>query len=323
MSSDEMRIDDLFHVNHVVEDFETATSWYDRVLTPVYMYERHESDVDHRTAAMTLVADVPIELMAPHPGPIGRDGNIGVFLHRFGPGFHGLAFYSDTIPQAFERWRSAGIRVAGDGGGAIDAPPARGSILTHPRQTYGLVQLMTPRVGGKGGTDVGGGLGDCYDPRLLGAHDALAWLDHPLGIVRGSHITVLVDDLDLASQVYTDVFAATPLTEPAPGTGAVNSLLTFVGTNTIIELARPRAGSEEQASLERDGGKVWAVTFEVLDLERARHHLTAVECAPVQLDDVTIAIPPERALGARYRFRAGPLTGDPRPAPDTATASAG
>jgi catechol 2,3-dioxygenase-like lactoylglutathione lyase family enzyme len=315
MPSDEMRIDDLFHVNHVVADFEAATSWYDRVLTPVYMYERHESDVDHRTAAMTLVADVPIEIMAPHPGPVGRDGNIGVFLHRFGQGFHGLAFYSDTIPQAFERWRSAGIRVAGDGGGAIDAPPARGSILTHPRQTYGLVQLMTPRVGGRGGTDVGGGLGDCYDPRLLGAHDALAWLDHPLGIVRGSHVTVLVDDLEHASQVYTDVFAATPLTDPAPGTGPVDSLLTFVGADTVVELARPRAGSDEHAWLERNGGMVWAVTFEVLDLERARDHLTSLDCAPVQLDDATIAIPSERALGARYRFRAGPVPGDPRPNP--------
>jgi hypothetical protein len=76
-------------------------------------------------------------------------------------------------------------------------------------------------------------------------------------------------------------------------------------------------------SLERDGGKVWAVTFEVLDLERAREHLTAVDCAPVQLDDVTIAIPPERALGARYRFRVGAVPGDPRPAPDTSTTSAG
>jgi hypothetical protein len=314
----EMRIDDLFHVNHVVEHFEPAIEWYDRVLAPAYMYERHESDVDHRTAAMTLVADVPIEIMAPHAGPVGRDGNIGTFLHRFGPRFHGLAFYSNTIPEAFARWRSAGIKVAGDGGGAIDAPPERGSILTHPRQTYGLVQLMTPRVGGTGGTGVGGGLPDCYDPRLLGAHDPMGWLEHPLGIVRGSHITVLVDDLERARRVYEEAFDAVVFGEDtSPGRPAESVFVVVGHPGAVIELARPRPATEEQASLERDGGMVWSVTFQVLDVERARGHLVATGCDPIDVDDATVAIPPSHALGARYRFCAAPVPGDPRPPPVT------
>lgn len=309
-----MVIGELFHVAHVVDDLAAAEAWYDAVFAPVVLFHRHESPLDHRTASLLLVADFPVEPMAPHPGPAGEAGTIGRFRRRFGTGLHSLAFYCDSVAEGYERFRALGIRVTGDGGVPLEGPPARGGIYTHPRDSFGLIELMEPRVAGTGGAPVGDTLGECYDPRLLGRHDASRWEHgHPLGLRRTSHLTVVVDDLDRALQVYVDALQAVPFHEAA--TSARASVWCLVGPSTVVELARPREGTEEADALARDGAMLRGVTFLVRDLDAAAAHLE--EATPpattLRREGDRLVLDPGCAFGARYAFVDHPVPGDPRP----------
>ncbi len=226
-----------------------------------------------------LIADFPPEPMAPFTTRAGAEGNIGRFRARFGPRYHSIAFYSTEIATAYERFRSRGVRLMGDGGGLLDSPPSRGAIYTHPRDTYGLIEIMEPRIAGRGGAPVGDVLGECYDPRLLGTHDPGWWeREHPLGIRRTCHLSVLVDDVEAASNLYGAVLDGRPFQETHDG---ADRIFMLVGTDTVVELHRPAAGTEEADHLDREGGMLWSVTFLVTDLERASDHLRATGTVPV------------------------------------------
>lgn len=302
-----MRVGELFHVVHVVDDLPAAEAWYDRVFAPRYMFRRHESSLDHRTASLMLIADYPAEPMAPHEGPLGEGGTIGRFRHRFGQRLHSLAWYCDSVAEAYERCRSFGVRVTGDGGAVLTEAPTRGGIYTHPRDSYGMIELMEPRVGGRGGAPVGDSLGECYDPRLLGTHDSQWWqANQPLGIRRTSHVTVLVDDLERASDLYAKVLGAAIIHE----TRSPRSVFVSVGTSSVIELRVPGRGSPEAESLDRDGPMIWSTTFLVADLDAVATHLTA-SGIPTH-GAAEIAIEPRDAFGARYSFTSEVTPGDPR-----------
>lgn len=302
-----MRVGPLFHVVHVVDDLPAAEAWYDRVFTPHYMFRRHESSLDHRTASLMLIADYPAEPMAPHRGRLGESGTIGKFRHRFGQRLHSLAWYCDSVAEGYEGFRSFGVRVTGDGGTMLTEAPTRGGIYTHPRDSYGMIELMEPRVGGRGGAPVGDSLGECYDPRLLGTHDSLWWqANQPLGIRRTSHITVVVDDLDRAGDLYTTVLNGVIFHE----THSPRSVFVAVGVDSVIELRIPESGTPEAESLERDGAMVWSTTFLVADLDAVATHLAASGTPTHGV--AGIAIDPRHAFGARYTFTSEVTPGDPR-----------
>jgi catechol 2,3-dioxygenase-like lactoylglutathione lyase family enzyme len=294
----------------VVDDLAAAEAWYDRVFTPSYMFRRHESSLDHRTASMMLIADYPAEPMAPHAGKLGDSGTIGKFRRRFGPRLHSLAWYCDSVGEGYERFRSLGVRVTGDGGAVLTEAPTRGGIYTHPRDTYGMIELMEPRVGGRGGAPIGDSLGECYDPRLLGTHDPSWWrTDQPLGIRRTSHITVLVDDLDRACHLYVTALDGFVFHE----TRSPRSAFVAIGKDSVIELRVPRPGTLEASSLETDGPMIWSTTFLVDDLAAVTAHLDATG---VQADRICeLAIEPSHAFGARYAFTSEVTPGDPRERP--------
>jgi catechol 2,3-dioxygenase-like lactoylglutathione lyase family enzyme len=304
-----MLVGDLFHVVHVVDDLPQAEAWYDATFSPSYMFRHHDSDLDQRTASLMLFADFPAEPMTPFPNAAGSAGNIGRFRARFGERFHSLAFYSDEVGVAYERFRSFGIRVMGDGGAELVGAPRRGAIYTHPRDTFGLIELMEPRRSGLGGAPVGDVLGDCYDPRLLGTHRADWWeKEHPLGIQRTAQLTVLVDDLEAATRLYVDVLEGIPFHEQH---GKADQIFVFVGTETVVELRRPAQGTEEAHHLLKEGGMIWSVTLLVTDLDRAFHHLRSTGNSPERSEQV-VALPVSATHGARYVFTDLPVPGDPR-----------
>ena len=110
---------------------------------------------------------------------------------------------------------------------------------------------MEPRIAGRGGAPVGDVLGECYDPRLLGTDDPGWWeREHPLGIRRTSHLSVLVDDVEAASNLYGAVLDGRPFQETHDG---ADRIFMLVGTDTVVELHRPAAGTEEADHLDREG----------------------------------------------------------------------
>jgi catechol 2,3-dioxygenase-like lactoylglutathione lyase family enzyme len=296
-----MRVGELFHVVHVVDDLDAAEDWYDRVFDPTYMFRRHESPIDHRTASLLLIADFAPEPMTPYDNTAGKNGTIGKFKRRFGARFHSLAFYCDSVAEAYERFRTAGVSVYGDGGATLTSAPDRGGIYTHPRETFGMIELMEPRIAGQGGSSVGDVLGDSYDPRLRGDYDPARWENHSLGIVGLSHLTVLTSDPAAAESLYVALLDAEPVDKHQPSWFAGHARAVKVGRSTTVEFAAPRSGSAAASSLERDGAFVWSAAFAVRDLDRARTHLREMGCATYEAGD-TLGITQESAFGANYMF---------------------
>jgi len=316
-----MRIGALFHVVHVVDELAAARAWYDRVFAPRYMFEQHYSPAEERDATLAIFADYVVEPMVTREPLANARKPVGRFRARFGPRFHSIAFYTDDVVAVYERLTAAGVRMTGDGGAALAGPPARAAIYTHPRDTFGLLEFMEPRVGGKGGVPVGDVLGDCYDPRLRGDYSPDFWTErHPLRIQRTGRLCVLVRDVAPARALFVDVLGGVPFFEDRHTVRDTHSLFVALGEGSVIELAQPLAAdSAEAAELERCGEMLFSVTFRVADLLQAAKHLEGCGLL-VDRRGGELEIPAAQALGAVYRFTDRDLPGDPRVAGTGASA---
>jgi hypothetical protein len=308
-----MGIGALFHVVHVAQDLPRVRQWYDRVFEPRYMFEQHYSPVEERDATLAIFADYVVEPMVTREPLDSPRLPVGRFRARFGPRFHSIAFYTDDVVALWERLRAHGVRMTGDGGAPLDGPPARSAIYTHPRDTFGLLEFMEPRIAGRGGVPVGDVLGDCYDPRLRGDYSPAYWAEeHPLRIQRTWALSVLVHDLGRARELFVGVLGGRAFHEDERTPRGTHSLFVAVGSDVVIELMRPLDdATPEGRELARCGEMLHAVTFRVLDLERAAAHLRACSLEPARAPH-RLQIDPRQAQGALYAFTDLDLPGDPR-----------
>lgn len=305
-----LHIGSLFHIAHVVDDLGAAERWYDRVFAPQYMFRGNHSAIEGRDASILIFADFVSEPMS----PIDTDGNVGRFHARFGQRLHSMALYSDSVVEIWERLRAHGVRIT-DGRAPVEEPPDRAAIYTHPRDTFGILEFMKPRVGGAGGVATADLLGECYDPRLLGTYSPDFWRDeHPLRILR-SHLTVLVRDMAAARALYVDVLEGRPLFEDARTARGTHSLFVALGVDpVIVELARPLSDeSAEARDLEQNGEMIYSVTFRLEDLEAGIGHLRECGLEPSRRNDGSAVLDSSQALGAVFGFSGEDVPNDPRP----------
>ncbi|MCH2170546.1 VOC family protein, partial [Myxococcota bacterium] len=200
--------------------------------------------------------------------------------------------------------------------GPVEAPPERTAIYTHPRDTFGILEFMAPRVpGGHGGqASADDALGDCYDPRLLGSYSPDFWrFEHPMKIQR-SHMTVLVRDMGAARALYVDLLEGDPLHEDKHTCHDTHSLFVALGSDpVVVELARPLTHeSSEARELEKNGEMLYSVTFQVSDLEAAEAHLRDCGLEPTTRQGGFAELGPDQALGAVFAFTAREVPNDPR-----------
>src|SRR5262249_49373285 len=136
--------------------------------------------------------------------------------------------------------------------------------------------------------------------------------EHPLGLERCSHLTLVVSDLERARGLWVDTLEGRPFLERESRAHGTRSLFVAVGDEVVVELAQPlAAGSSAARELARHGEILHAASFRVRDLERAGAFLRELGLkAEPRADE--IALGPEQALGARYRFIQAGLPGDPR-----------
>ena len=290
----------LFHVIHVVDDLAAAEKWYDRVFAGHYFFRDNYSPTEQRDASLFAVGDFVLEPMTPSREPGADSKPVGRFHARFGAHLHSIAFYVRSLPAIWDRLRARGVRIVGDGGGALDVPP-QGAIYTHPRDTGGLLEFMqAPADGG-------------FDLRLKPGWSSAFWRDEqPLGIERCSHLTLVVRDLERARSFWVDALEGRPFLERESRARGTRSLFVAVGDEVVVELAQPVApGSEAARELEQNGEILHAVTFGVRDLERAAGALRGLGLK-VEPRDGELELGPEEACGARYRFSQAALSGDPR-----------
>jgi methylmalonyl-CoA/ethylmalonyl-CoA epimerase len=124
----------IAHVGIAVADLEPALAFYRDVLG----LEPHAPEmVDGATIVALSFGDSEVELLA----PADRDGPIGKFLARRGPGIHHICYRVPDLDAALEACRKAGYRL-------VDEVPRKGAggrriAFVHPKATAGILLELT------------------------------------------------------------------------------------------------------------------------------------------------------------------------------------
>ncbi|TYC09003.1 hypothetical protein FXF65_36430 [Actinomadura syzygii] len=281
----------FYHAIHMVSDLDAADDWYDRVFGVERFYKGHLA-VEKRDASLVVIADFVMEPMMSSQLPGAEATPVGRFYARFGQHLHSLAWYVTDLRGLYERLRSAGVRVTGPGGGGMESGEFPGSLYTHPRDSHGAIEFVD--------ADAVSGL---VDPRFRPGFSTRFWSDeHPLGVERVSHLTVVVRDLEPAVAFYAGTLGGEVLRR-GRGTDGADSAFVHVGADTVIELARPDGENGPAGrDLARNGEILHSVTFEVRSLDAARKHLSA--CG-VRIADETsgeLLLEPDDCFGAVLRL---------------------
>ncbi len=300
-----MPVREFFHLIHVVDDRGEADAWYDEVFKPQRFIEKNWSDVEKRWASLAMIGDFMIEVIEPGSAPEDEAMPLGRFRTRFGQHFHSLAWYVDTpdLRPLFDDLRVHGVRIAMPAGGMFpdgDFDPGP-TIFTHPKDTFGQLEFVALD-----------GFWRERDPRFALDWSPSFWRDdHPLGIERVAYFTTIVTDVDKARALYEGPLRGRVLyTEASAG---VESAFVFVGSDSIVELARPTVDdSRLAADLAENGELPHGCTFKVVDLEAAERHIEGVGVGVADRSGDGFTLEPADCFGAVYAFTGRVVPGDPR-----------
>lgn len=131
-----MRPTQIDHVGIAVADLEAAV---ERYRTTLGLEPSHRERMEDQGVEEVLfeVGGSFVQLL----GALGPDTPVGRFLERRGEGVHHVGYRVDSVAEALERLRAAGVRL-------IDETPRRGSrgttiAFVHPKDMGGvLVELV-------------------------------------------------------------------------------------------------------------------------------------------------------------------------------------
>jgi catechol 2,3-dioxygenase-like lactoylglutathione lyase family enzyme len=256
------KIGKLFHLTHVVDNLREADQWYDDVFSACRYY-RGYMRAAMRNASVLAIGDTPFEAIQTAPVPGAENSAIGKFHARYGQHVHSIAWYVDSIEATFNQLSKHNVRQVDMVGRPAKGPFGKRNIAvwTHPKDTHGAIEFAQVED-------------FSIDVRLHPGWSTAYWRDqHPLGIERASHITVVVRDLGKATAFYRDVLGGKLLHEEETP-GHKRSAFLAVGEDTVVELAQPLlAQSPEARDLEHAGEGLYSVTFKTLDLARAAQFL--------------------------------------------------
>ena len=139
---------ELFHVMHVVDDFDAADGFFTSLFSPEVTMPKSWSDFDKRWASIGLIGpNFALEIMEPSKHEADQGSPIPKFFRRFGEHLHSIALYvdADDLGGVIESLRANGVRVVrpdgspfGDGG-LGDLPR---TVFTHGRDTCGQLELQ-------------------------------------------------------------------------------------------------------------------------------------------------------------------------------------
>jgi catechol 2,3-dioxygenase-like lactoylglutathione lyase family enzyme len=307
----------LFHATHIVASMDEALGVYQRLFARPILHAGYW-DLGHRWAIFVYVGDVWLEAAIPDSHPSG----LRKFVDRFGSRLHSLAWYVDGIDELVAVLRGDDRRIAEDpdpkvayssfaasGSGSrpvprhgpIPLPPGyRRSypdgwdsrvVYTHFRDTFGMLEFCEPS-------------GYHAIPPRTPDPDMLP-VDDPLGIIRASHHTIVVEDGAAASAFWVERLGAQIAGRRT--NDLIGSKSTFVrvgnGPGTLLELAEAQRPGSARADLDACGLPILhSITFSVSDLAGVRDHLASAGVAVEADDDDTLVTDPGSSAGARYGF---------------------
>jgi catechol 2,3-dioxygenase-like lactoylglutathione lyase family enzyme len=289
-----------FHLLHVVSDLDAVDGWYDEVFA-VRRFVRNTMKAAMRKASLVLIGDFVMEPAQPiRRAPGWEKSALGKFYSRYGQHFHSIAWYVDDLAETCGRLAEHNIRLFDMVGNAVKGPSRNdGAVWTHTQDTHAPFEFAAiPEF--------------FIDPRLQpGWSSAFAREEHPLGIERASHLTMLFRDLDHAREVYQEALGGTPIHEEETP-GRKRSVFYAVGEDTVIEAAQPLSPTSPEAiEMERAGEGIYSVTFKTKDLKRAAEHLRSKR-QRIAEDGGSIVIDREDAFGMVLEFTERKIPNDPR-----------
>jgi catechol 2,3-dioxygenase-like lactoylglutathione lyase family enzyme len=287
-----------FHLLHVVSDLDAADEWYDRVFS-VRRFVRNYMKAAMRKASLVLLGDFVMEPAQPVQQPGWERSALGKFYSRFGQHFHSIAWYVDDLRETCQVLNEHKIRLFDMVGKPVTDPGRGDAVWSHPQDTHAAFEFaVAPKY--------------FVDPRLQPGWSMQFPRDqHPLGIERASHITMLFRDLNDARRIYQEALGAKAIHEQE-SRERKRSVFYAVGEDTIIEAAQPLSDlSPEGRELEQAGEGIFAVTFKSRNLPRAADHLSQNNVR-FELNDNSLVINRDDAFGMVLGFTDKPIPNDPR-----------
>jgi len=292
------KIGKIFHLTHVVNDLAAVDRWFDEIFAVNRFYHGFEK-LAAREASLVLIGDLVMEPVMLAKVPDADRTPIGKFLARFGQHFHSIAWYVDDVGAMAADLGQHNLRLYDVTGRVVKPPLRTEAIWTHPKETHALLEFAAT------GNYI-------TDPRLQPGWTTAPWRDHPLGIDRTSHITVLFGDLKVAKSLYVDLLGGKLLHE-SETPGRKRSAFIAVGEDTVIEAAQPLSTtSPEGRDLEANGEGVHAVTFKTLNLARAAEFLKSKKQRIEAENANSFALNVEDSFGMPMAFTDLAIPGDPR-----------
>jgi catechol 2,3-dioxygenase-like lactoylglutathione lyase family enzyme len=150
------------------------------------------------------------------------------------------------------------------------------------------------------------------DPRFESGWSSAPWHEHPLGIERASHISVVVRDMPSAKRLYCDVLGG-KLIHEEQAAGRKESAFVAIGEDTVVELARPLSSTSlEGREMEENGEGIYALTFKTRDLAKAGDFLRSKGHRPEPDGTDSIVLAKDQAFGMVVGFTRRALPNDPR-----------
>ena len=258
------RLPRVFHITHVVDDFDDAMRWYREVFNT-------SSDRGNAAGAGTqgdqatqlgpnrlILFTVGTTVLMPLQAAPGSAPDR--YRERMGPRLHSLALDVLEPQDLVDHLTSLGYDLTNDMGGPVTDP--REEIWTRPKQSPLLFEFFEPRDVLSVPKAADAGLTPSY------------WRDeHPLGL-HGAHYTCVTDDSDKAAAFLVDGLHGRVLHEAETAHGT-RSLFVELSDQVMVEVARPVDPSGRAAADLTAGARFHAVTFRVGDLDRAVDHLEA------------------------------------------------
>jgi catechol 2,3-dioxygenase-like lactoylglutathione lyase family enzyme len=252
-----MQIGKMYHIAHVVTDLEAAAQWYRDVFDAEELYRGFDGRA-MRDACLFVFADMMIEPMAPAKVPGSEEKNTYKFYERFGERVYGVAWYTGDIRPVFDELNNLGVRQYGVSGELLTNTVGHTAIFTHPRDTPGLLEFAVP--------------GYIEDPRLSPDWELSRWRDdHPLGLERTSHISLVVNDCIARKELFLGLSARLIREDQ---TRDRRAMMFEFGEGPAIELIEPfDSGTAEGQCLEQYGEGFFQVVYKTRNVDRAASYL--------------------------------------------------
>jgi len=299
-----------FHIIHMSDDLTTLDAWYDDVFAVDRWMDHQFSDGLKRYGSLVQVGDLCIEPMAPSLDVEGwEQAPVGRFFRRFGQRWHSIAWYvptKDDFAEVYRTLRANDVRILGGLGDRSDDQPPPGAMFTHPRDTITQLEfIVQPPPGGMGGN---------VDPRFTDSFQASRWTEHPLGITKSSHVTLTVRDQERGKRIYGEILGGTLLHEGEQSITGTQSSFLSVGEDLVIELATPADDTSAiGADVVSNGEGIYAVSYQVKDLEATERYLATKGIKASVNDGTTLLTDPATTMGVVMGFTTWEIPNDPRP----------